>query len=357
MPGCIRHGYNRHVKPVLPLLRAHALDAGNLPERPGIDRRLQPEVDRHRSAERSDEHGRFSRDEHPAPVKEGDPVGKIGRLVHVVCGEDDRSTPPGRLAEETGKGDPRPVIQADRGLVQQDEGGFVRQGLDKAEFSPHPIRVGRDRVIPPIPEVEEREERLEPVVRRAWFHAVGAGEEPGVLVAGERLPVGGMVKEHTGSAHHRPAVCREQNSPLVGGDEAGDDFEQGGLPRPVGAEEAEDLPLPHIEGDTVERPDGPEPFRHVPQGDSHPSPSPELKVRGPGNPHRSIGHGLCDLIDEDPVARADGLPHDPSLQDMPVKVRGKPLCRGKDHHPGIRDLHPDHLPCRTAGPRPGRHPP
>ncbi len=196
-------------------------------------------------------------------------MGEACRLVHVVCGEDDRGAPPGRRAEEPGKGDPRPVVQADRRLVQQDQGGFVRQGLDEPEFPPHPIGVCRDRVAPPLQKIEESEEGFEPLTRRRRVHAVGTGEEPGVLVAGERLPVGGMVKEHPGAAHHRTPVRRERNGPFVGRGEAGDDLQQGGLPRPVGPEETEDLPFPYVERDPVERPDGAEPFLHVPQGDNH----------------------------------------------------------------------------------------
>mgnify|MGYP006198204661 CR=1 FL=1 len=51
------------------------------------------------------------------------------------------------------------------------------------------------------------------------------------------------------------AVLGELHRPPLLGQEPGEDPEQGGLARAVGAEQAEDLARADIEVDTVERPD------------------------------------------------------------------------------------------------------
>jgi len=162
-----------------------------------------------------------------------------------------------------------------------------------------------------------------------------------------------MIKEHPGAVHRCPPSGRAHNGPIVRGDEACDDLEQGGLPRSVRSEETEDLTLPYVERDTVERPDGAKPLRHIPQGDGHPSPSPELETGGPGDPDRPFRNCLGDLVDEDPITPTHNLPHDSPAQYVLMKTRSKPSCPGKDDHLGIRGLHPDHLPSRSCGPHPG----
>lgn len=73
----------------------------------------------------------------------------------------------------------------------------MRQRLDDREFAPHAERVGRHRIILPLPEAEPVEEHVEPLPDDIGGETVGSGKEPGILVPGQGIPVTEVVEEHT----------------------------------------------------------------------------------------------------------------------------------------------------------------
>ena len=149
-------------------------------------------------------------------------------------------------------------VKSRRRLVQKHDRGTSHQGSSDVETSAHAAGVGPDGPVGRIRQVEALEQVVGAGIRKA---GVELGEAPGhaeVLAAGQvrvdRRVLAGQpnpaanavgVFDHVPSQHLGPAAVR--------GQDRREDAHRGGLPGPVGAQEAQHAPGGRLEVHAVER--------------------------------------------------------------------------------------------------------
>jgi hypothetical protein len=190
----------------------------------------------------------------PAP-KDGDAVGDGQDLVQLVADEDDGEAPglepPDLLEEVLG------LLGGEDagGLVQDQDPGPVEEGPQKlhplllpggeavdGRLQVHPQRVLGEKP-PQAPKEAPAAEKGRQVQAQGQVlrHAVGL-YELGVL--GHQGDAQALGRPGRGDAH---LLALQEDPPLVGGVEAVEDADQGGLPGPILPEEGQDLSPAHLE--------------------------------------------------------------------------------------------------------------
>src|SRR5207302_7080609 len=76
------------------------------------------------------------------------------------------------------------VVEGECGLVEQQDGGAVDEGLNEGELSLHPQRVLIDHLVAGVPQAGPSEELVEAVAGELVRQSKLVGKEPGILVAG-----------------------------------------------------------------------------------------------------------------------------------------------------------------------------
>ena len=187
----------------------------------------------------------------PARADEQQLVATIG-LVHHVAGDEDRDTARSEAPEMGPELHPKQRIDADRGLVEEQDFGPVNEGTRERQPSPLPAgQMGGERV-GPISQLDQLEGR--PYGRRVT-DAIGLGEESDVLGSGQRRvdpialghvanPGEGRTRRHVDPKDLRVAARRSG--------QAGQQPDQGGLAGSVGAEDAVDPARSQLEGHLVD---------------------------------------------------------------------------------------------------------
>lgn len=149
-------------------------------------------------------------------------------------------------------------IEPGGGLVEEEQARVVHQRLRKIEALAHPSREGAGPALGHVGEVDDLEQLVGFGRRRSGGEPVEPTLEHEVLVAGEVVidahalsgvadPMASLLRllRHVDAVHHHPA--------RRGSQQGHPDADGGGLPRSVGAEEAEYLSFFYTEADAVHR--------------------------------------------------------------------------------------------------------
>ena len=125
--------------------------------------------------------GRGSFGDDPALVEHRDPVGQLVRLVEVLGGEQDGDAGRGELADDLPHGEAAARVQAGGGLVEEDHPGLADEGHRQVEPSSHPARVGRQRLVRGVGEVELLQQLGDPPLPSLAAEVAKVGHQPQVL--------------------------------------------------------------------------------------------------------------------------------------------------------------------------------
>jgi|GEM_PF-6291507 len=172
--------------------------------------------------------------------------------------------------------DPSRRIQAGGGLVQEDQPGLVDEGLGQSQALPHPLGEGADGASGIGGQPHLFEQLRDPPPQARGIHPGKTAVEPENFLCGEPVREGEAFGQE---ADLPPGVSIPQgaaphpSAPGRGADQTQEHLHRGRLPGPVGAQETEDLPLRHPEGE----------IRHGhPPGELLPQ---TLRFDGPGARH------------------------------------------------------------------------
>src|SRR5699024_7352852 len=163
-----------------------------------------------------------------------------------------------QLLEEVGDHPGGEHVQAVGGLVVDDDVRVVDDGDHQGDLLLHPGGEVGDRHLGEAVGAEPGKEGLPPRLPDRRVHLVEVGEEGEEVVGGEKLLQLQLAGEESDVAadllrlaHHADAV--HQGVAAVGADQGGQHPQGGGLASPVGAQQAEDLPLAGAEAQVVHR--------------------------------------------------------------------------------------------------------
>ncbi len=204
---------------------------------------------------------------HPATSQHGDPVGHVLHLVEHVRRQEDGATGIGGLAGHHAERLLHEGIEATGRLVEHQQVGFVHERVDHRDLAPvaerqlahRSVEVGTEPIGELADLVTERATADRGVVLEVVTPAQPGGE---VDVARQVADAGaqfdavttGVEAEHGRRARRGPQQIEQQP-------------DRGGLPGPVGSEEAEHLADAHVELEPVERERVAEPLRQRSGGD------------------------------------------------------------------------------------------
>ncbi len=188
------------------------------------------------------------------------------QLLEVVAGDDQRAAALARLDEL-----PHLVrdarVEAGGGLVEEHHARVPQEGLRQADALGHAVGEGVAGRLPPVAAVDLGEDLLGGAAGVGRGHALQAGEVDEelahALAGGEQR----VLREDADLALELGDGVRRavEDEDLAPGRRqvAGEHREGGGLAGAVGADEAEDAALRHLEGDVVDGGEGAERARHA----------------------------------------------------------------------------------------------
>ena len=198
-------------------------------------------------------------------VQDGDPVGQTEDDVHVVLDHGDGDATVADLTDDLGE--PVDILGRDPGhrLVEEQDGRLRSQGHGELELATVAVReVPREevRATRHTDPLEERHDarprgRPRPPERRegrrplAWI----ASRTFSPAVRPSKAPRSGSDRARpSGPVASRRVVTsvRKVIRPVVGRGDPAEDVDQGRLARPAGADDAEQLTGPHVDGDVLE---------------------------------------------------------------------------------------------------------
>jgi len=150
-------------------------------------------------------------------------------------------------------------VEADRGLVEEEELGGVEEAPREVELLLHAAGELLDSAVRRLREADAVEDLLDPPVALADVDAVDVGEVPQVLASADPVVEPSLAAEH--EANPRPEFARLTNdveAEHLGGtarrdEERGEHLRERRLARAVRPEQAEDLPGIDVEVDPPER--------------------------------------------------------------------------------------------------------
>ncbi len=149
-------------------------------------------------------------------------------------------------------------IDTDGRLVEDEKTWLVEQPDADVEPALHPAGVLLGQVVPPLVEPDQLQDLVDPRGESVSGHTVELAEEAEVLRPGEVGVDGQLLGDE---AYLRLAlrgvgpdpVARHRDSAGVGLEQPANHRDGGGLPGPVGAQQAISLPLLDLESDIVDR--------------------------------------------------------------------------------------------------------
>ena len=145
----------------------------------------------------------------PALVEHGDPVGEPVGLVEVLGGEEDRDAVGDQLADDLPHGAAAARIQPGGRLVQEDQPRIADERHRQVQAAAHPPRVGRQRLVGRVGEVEPLEQLSHPSAPRVAAEVAQVGHQAQVLGAGEQVVHRGeLAGDPDRRAHRRPPRLR-----------------------------------------------------------------------------------------------------------------------------------------------------
>ena len=173
-------------------------------------------------------------------------------------GEEDGLVLAAGAAHEVAEAVPRGGVEARAGLVEEEDLGVVREAAREGEALAQASGEGACALAAALDERDVLEDGLRAVRDGGAGHAVEAREEAEVLFHGQ-LGVRALAlgDEADDAAEARfvagDAEARDLGRAARGAEDAGEDVEEGGLARAVGAQEGDDLAGGHVQRDALER--------------------------------------------------------------------------------------------------------
>jgi len=163
-------------------------------------------------------------------------------------------------------------IQADGGLVEQQQPRLVQQRAGDQEPAAHPAAQVIDDRIGAVEQVDDPQDALDRRAALGRWDSVEVREHAQVLRGGQRHV---EVVQLRDDAHLRPRllgvlrqlVAEDLEPALVGDHLCGQRLHRGGLAGAVGAEEADAGAVGHLQVKAVDRGDRPEALDHAPEPD------------------------------------------------------------------------------------------
>ena len=168
--------------------------------------------------------------------------------------EEDRLAEAAELEQQIADLDAGARIEIARRLVEDEHLRIVEQDARELEALLHALRHGGDEAVLELAEIGQLEDRVDHPERG---HAERVGEELEVLADGDAVVDAGVVGHVADGAAHRLGIDRDVDAidldaPGHGLEQRRHDADGRGLAGAVGADEAEDLARPHVEGDVAE---------------------------------------------------------------------------------------------------------
>jgi hypothetical protein len=151
-------------------------------------------------------------------------------------------------------------VDAVGGLVEDDQIGVVDHRLGQPDALGHALGIGGDLVVGPLVHADDGEELAGAVLAGGLGDAVQAGDERQHLLAGEVAGEAVVFGQVADARQRRPVAdgpAQHGAADAGGPDERQQNLDEGGLARPVGPEQAEDLAGPHLQVHPAQRVDLP----------------------------------------------------------------------------------------------------
>src|SRR4029453_2866575 len=204
------------------------------------------------------EGGRGVQGDDVALVDDGDAVAVLG-LVHVVGGDEHGDLLAAvQLLQVVPDGGAGLGVQPDGRLVQEQHPWGVQQAPGDLQPPPHAPRIGLDQVATALPEVDHGQDLLAALGRRGPVDAVQLPVEAQVLLGRQVGVQGRLLEDQADVAPDLVALpghveAGHPGRPGGGVGQGAEDLDGGRLPGPVGPEEPEGLPRPHVQVDAGHR--------------------------------------------------------------------------------------------------------
>ena len=182
-----------------------------------------------------------------ALVDDGDPVGEMLGLVHVLGSEQQGRAVGDEILDEGPQRHPTVRVETRRGLVEEQDLRGADEARGQVEAPPHPPGVRLHLAAARLVELEPLEDLQPPPARLRLVEVVEAPDELEVLEPRERL----VDRRVLAGEPDRPAnralvgddvVTGDRGAAPVGAQKGGDDPHGGRLARAVRAEQSEDGP-------------------------------------------------------------------------------------------------------------------
>src|SRR6266404_262650 len=197
---------------------------------------------------------------------------------------EDRGALAGELTDEGADLDDLPRIEADRRLVEDEDGRVVDEGLREADALAKAFREVAEEPVADGREAAELHDAVDGVLDRGFRHALDAGDEAQVRLGrhvGVERRVLGQVADpppHLG-ALGEDVEPRDLRGAARRRLKAGEDAHRRRLPGAVRAEEAEDLPLRRAEAHVADGDDVAVALREIPHLKHASPPAPSTYAR------------------------------------------------------------------------------
>jgi hypothetical protein len=201
--------------------------------------------------------------DHPAAVDHRDVVGQPVRLLQVLGGEQQGGAVADQLADDVPEREAAARVQPGGRLVQEQHLGAADQAGAQVEAAAHPARVGLDRAVGGVGELEALQHLVGPPPGLGPWQVVEAADQVEVLPPGEVLVDGRVLAGQPDDRAQRLGVADDVEAGHPGRarvrvEQGGQDPDDGGLAGPVGPEQAQDGPGGGGQVDPVHRLDGAE---------------------------------------------------------------------------------------------------
>src|SRR6266581_6792201 len=204
--------------------------------------------------------------DHPTVIDDANPVRILG-LRKLVCGQADRDVElRSQLPDVLPKVAPTGGIEAAGGLVEEQDLRVMHEPTDDLELPTHAARQSPDRLenlgaetdyIGELSDLAPIGGWHQAVHRAVWVQQVKDGVESDVLLAVEVHIQGRVLKDDSDLAPHlarltNDVVSRDLDRAGSQAEGCREDRDRGRLPSSIGTEEGEELPLLHLEADTID---------------------------------------------------------------------------------------------------------
>ena len=192
-----------------------------------------------------------------AAIEHCDTVGEAICLLQILRCQEDGHAAGDEVADDVPHHTPASRVEAGGWLVEEDDPRLADQRHRQVETTTHASRVGRNRLVRRVNEVESVEQLVDSALSLALAEMAQLGDQRQVLLAGEKAINRDGLTGHADRVTYRigflaDIVARNLGGPGVGVDEGRKDEDGCGLTRAVWSKEGEDRSFRNLEIYTVE---------------------------------------------------------------------------------------------------------